>query len=65
MQLDLKDHPGHPRLTYYLGVLQYDLAMELKNAGQLGSLVFSEPNTEYVCAYYTSKFLYTIAGPCV
>lgn len=33
VRLDLKDHPGHPRLMYYLGVLQYDLAMELSSGG--------------------------------
>ncbi|CAE7535356.1 Cyb5d2, partial [Symbiodinium natans] len=33
VRLDLQDHPGHPRLLYYLGVLQYDLAVEIKAAG--------------------------------
>lgn len=27
MEEDLKDFPGLPRLTYYAGVLRYDLAM--------------------------------------
>ncbi|CAJ1360623.1 unnamed protein product [Effrenium voratum] len=30
---DLKDYPGHPRLTYYAGALRYDLAMELREEG--------------------------------
>ena len=31
---DLKDYPGLPRLTYYDGVLRYELAMELRESGK-------------------------------
>lgn len=31
--LDLKDHPGHPRLQYYAGALRYELASELQALG--------------------------------
>eukprot|EP00434_Breviolum_minutum_P034640 symbB.v1.2.030666.t3/scaffold3482.1/size55780/4 len=31
---DLKDYPGLPRLTYYDGVLRYELAMELREGGK-------------------------------
>ena len=40
MEEDLKDFPGLPRLTYYAGVLRYDLAMAedaaTATAGTLG-----------------------------